>query len=60
MQCRIFLCSFVHMLFHWKKTKQLNNRADPLAQPRGPPRVRGPPFEKHCTNWKPMDTEQSE
>jgi hypothetical protein len=35
-----FLCSLYisfHMLFHWKKTKQLNNRADPLAQPRGTP-----------------------
>jgi hypothetical protein len=36
-----------HMLFHWKKTKQLNNHTDHLAQPRRPPGVRGPPFEKH-------------
>jgi hypothetical protein len=46
-----FLCSLYisfHMLFYWKKTKLLNNHADSFAQPRESPRVRGPPFEKHC------------
>jgi hypothetical protein len=56
-----FLCSF-HTIFHWNRTKQLNKRADSLAQPRGPPVVRKPPFNKHwyrmCFSLRNMD-EQS-
>jgi hypothetical protein len=38
---------FISYVFSMEENKSINIRADPLAQPRGPPGVRGPPFEKH-------------